>query len=96
MLPNTAPFDVSGNPALSVPCGLSDGLPVGMMFVGKNWDEETVLRAAHTSSRRGRTSPSPSQRRAVEVEELRIISSPLNRLPFQTLTGQTISVKHLQ
>lgn len=47
MIPNTAPFDVSGHPAMNVPCGLSDGLPVGMMLIGRKWDEETVLRAAH-------------------------------------------------
>lgn len=46
MIPNTAPFDVSGHPAMTVPCGLSEGLPVGMMLVGKRWDEPTMLRAA--------------------------------------------------
>lgn len=46
MLPNTAPFDVTGHPAMTVPCGVSDGLPVGMMLVGRRWDEATVLRAA--------------------------------------------------
>jgi amidase len=46
-LHNTAPFDVTGNPALSVPCGLSDGLPVGMMLVGRHFDDATVLRAGH-------------------------------------------------
>ncbi len=51
---------MSGNPALSVPCGLSDGLPVGMMFVGKNWDEETMLRAAHTFEQTGTYDPKPA------------------------------------
>jgi amidase len=53
MLPNTAPFDVTGHPAMNVPCAFSEGLPVGMMLVGKNWDEETVLRAARTFERSG-------------------------------------------
>ncbi|GAB2923378.1 amidase [Rhodococcus aerolatus] len=44
-LHNTAPFDVTGSPALSVPCGLADGLPVGAMFVGRRFDDATVLRA---------------------------------------------------
>ncbi len=48
MLDNTAPFDVTGHPAMSVPCGMSNGLPVGMMIVGKHFDEATVLRAAYT------------------------------------------------
>jgi amidase len=53
MIPNTAPFDVSGHPAMTVPCGFSDGLPVGMMLVGKKWDEETVLRAARAFEQTG-------------------------------------------
>lgn len=43
---NTAPFDVSGHPAISVPCGMDGGLPVGLMFVAKRFDEASVLRAA--------------------------------------------------
>ena len=46
MLPNTAPFDVTGHPAMSVPCGMSDGLPVGMMLVGAKWREAVIYRAA--------------------------------------------------
>jgi amidase len=46
MLSNTAPFDVSGHPAINVPCGTSDGLPIGMMLIGRRYGEETVLRAA--------------------------------------------------
>jgi amidase len=51
MIPNTAPFDVSGHPAMNVPCGLSEGLPVGMMLVGRRWEEATVLRAARAFER---------------------------------------------
>jgi amidase len=47
MIPNTCPFDVTGHPAMNVPCGLSAGLPVGMMLVGRHWEDATVLRAAH-------------------------------------------------
>jgi amidase len=46
MIPNTAPFDVTGHPAMSVPCAMSEGLPVGMMLVGRQGDERTILRAA--------------------------------------------------
>jgi amidase len=46
MLANTAQFDCTHHPAMSVPCGLVDGLPVGMMLVGKAFDEETIYRAA--------------------------------------------------
>ncbi len=47
MIGNTAPFDISGHPAMSIPCGQVDGLPVGLMLVGKHWDEPTLYRAAH-------------------------------------------------
>ena len=46
MLANTAQFDSTHHPAMSVPCGLVDGLPVGMMLVAKAFDEETSYRAA--------------------------------------------------
>ncbi|MCY3829669.1 MAG: amidase [Rhodospirillaceae bacterium] len=47
MIPNTAPFDITGHPSMSIPCGLSDGLPVGLMLTGKHYDESTIYRAAH-------------------------------------------------
>ncbi len=47
MIVNCAPFDVSGHPATSVPAGLSEGLPVGMMLVGRRFADATCLRAAH-------------------------------------------------
>ena len=43
---NTAQFDVSGHPAISVPCGEVDGLPVGCMLVGRHGDEATLYRLA--------------------------------------------------
>ena len=45
---NTAPFNVSGHPAISIPCGLGDGgRPIGLMLVGRHFDEMTIYRAAH-------------------------------------------------
>jgi amidase len=43
---NTCPFNVSGHPAISVPCGMTDGRPIGVMLVGRHYDEATVYRAA--------------------------------------------------
>jgi amidase len=43
---NTCPFNATGHPAISIPCGLSDGLPVGLMLVGRHWDERTIHRAS--------------------------------------------------
>jgi len=46
--PFTFPFNLTGQPAATVPCGFtSDGLPVGLQIVGRNYDEATVLRAAY-------------------------------------------------
>ena len=47
MLTNTAIFNVTGHPSLTVPCGLRDGLPVGLMLTGRHFDEATIYRAAH-------------------------------------------------
>ncbi len=45
--PFTYPFNLTGQPALTVPCGwTSDGLPVGLQIVGRRLDDATVLRAA--------------------------------------------------
>jgi len=43
----TIPVSLAGVPAVSVPCGFADGLPVGMQIIGKAFDESTVLRVAH-------------------------------------------------
>jgi aspartyl-tRNA(Asn)/glutamyl-tRNA(Gln) amidotransferase subunit A len=43
-LPFTYPFNLSGHPAASIPCGWSnDGLPIGMQIVGKRFDELLIL-----------------------------------------------------
>ncbi len=47
MIHNTCPFDITGHPAITVPCSPKDPLPVGLMLVGKHFDESTILRAAH-------------------------------------------------
>jgi len=43
----TIPVSLAGVPAISVPCGFADGLPVGLQIIGKAFDEATVLRVAH-------------------------------------------------
>ncbi len=52
MIANTAPFN-GGLPAMSVPCGLLEGLPVGMMLVGPNYGEMKIYQAAHAFEQSG-------------------------------------------
>ena len=47
MVGNTAPFNITGHPSLSVPCGQANGLPVGLMLTGRHFDDATLLRAGH-------------------------------------------------
>jgi amidase len=53
MISNTCPFDVTGHPAVTVPAGISAGLPVGMMLIGRHWEDGTVLRAADAFQKLG-------------------------------------------
>ena len=46
MVLNTAPFDVTGHPAISVPCQPAGSLPIGMMIVGRHFADASVLRVA--------------------------------------------------
>jgi aspartyl-tRNA(Asn)/glutamyl-tRNA(Gln) amidotransferase subunit A len=43
---DTVPINLAGVPSISVPCGFSDGLPIGMQIIGKHFDEAAILRAA--------------------------------------------------
>ncbi len=48
LLRNTRPFNVWGLPAISVPCGFTQGgLPIGLQIAGAHWREDLVLRVAH-------------------------------------------------
>ncbi|MGI3187152.1 amidase [Nioella aestuarii] len=52
MVPNTAPFN-GGLPAMSIPCGLSEGLPIGMMLVGPHYGEMKIYQAADAFEQSG-------------------------------------------
>jgi Asp-tRNA(Asn)/Glu-tRNA(Gln) amidotransferase A subunit family amidase len=47
LIPFNSPWSLAGLPAVSVPCGFVDGLPVGLALIGRRFAEETILRAAH-------------------------------------------------
>ena len=50
---NTPLFDLTHHPAYTLPCGMSDGLPIGTMLIAKHYDEATIYRAAHAFEQSG-------------------------------------------
>ena len=45
---NTSPMNATGFPAITVPCGFSEaGLPIGLQFIGRPWEEGNMFRIAH-------------------------------------------------
>jgi amidase len=62
MIVNTAPTDCTGHPATSVPAGLVEGLPVGLMVIGKHFEDATCLRVAKAVEAQAGGFPAPSVR----------------------------------
>ena len=50
---NTWAANLTGHPAMSMPCGMSDGLPIGLMLTARTTDEATIYRAAHAFEQSG-------------------------------------------
>ena len=48
MIRNTCAFNLSGHPSTSIPCRDVNGLPIGLMLTGRQFDDATVLRVANT------------------------------------------------
>jgi amidase len=44
---NTCPFNLTHHPAITVPCGIAEGCPIGLMLVGRHFAEATLYTAAH-------------------------------------------------
>jgi amidase len=51
LVANSGPFNYTGFPALSLPCGKSDGMPVGLQLVAPHFREDALIRAAHAFQR---------------------------------------------
>jgi aspartyl-tRNA(Asn)/glutamyl-tRNA(Gln) amidotransferase subunit A len=47
----TIPPNIAGMPGLSIPCGLADGLPVGLQLIGPQFSENTLFRTGHALER---------------------------------------------
>ncbi len=50
---NTVPINLAGVPSISVPCGTSNGLPIGLQLVGKHFEEDGILKAAYGYEQNG-------------------------------------------
>jgi aspartyl-tRNA(Asn)/glutamyl-tRNA(Gln) amidotransferase subunit A len=59
----TIPSNMAGMPGLSIPCGLSDGLPVGLQLIGPQFSENTLFRAGHALERALAFDPVPERLR---------------------------------
>jgi amidase len=46
MLRNTCVANVTGHPSISLPCGMADGLPIGLMLTGRHFDDRSVISAS--------------------------------------------------
>ncbi len=53
MIGNVCQANVTGHPAISVPCAMADGLPIGLQFMGRHFEEATLLRLAAAVERAG-------------------------------------------
>jgi aspartyl-tRNA(Asn)/glutamyl-tRNA(Gln) amidotransferase subunit A len=78
----TLPVNIAGLPGLSVPCGLSDGLPVGLQLIGRAWDEAGLFRLGRAYE--AITADSPW--RKTEPSDLPALDQPSTSTPSQRLT----------
>src|SRR3954447_11364326 len=69
-MPYTSPFNLTKNPSASIPCGFSEGLPIGLMVTGPLYDDLAVLRAcAAYEAAAGASWPSPDLTAALAKAE---------------------------
>jgi aspartyl-tRNA(Asn)/glutamyl-tRNA(Gln) amidotransferase subunit A len=73
----TLPANMAGLPGVSVPCGLSDELPVGLQIIGAPWSEDVLMRAARAYE--GVTAHEPWRR--VRPHDLAALEDPGTRSP---------------
>jgi aspartyl-tRNA(Asn)/glutamyl-tRNA(Gln) amidotransferase subunit A len=60
-MPYTWPFNLTRNPSASIPCGASDGLPIGLQVTGPLWGDLAVLQACRAFEEAAGTAwPSPA------------------------------------
>ncbi|HWP61901.1 MAG TPA: Asp-tRNA(Asn)/Glu-tRNA(Gln) amidotransferase subunit GatA [Candidatus Binatia bacterium] len=78
----TLPVNMAGLPGLSVPCGLSEGLPVGLQLIGPPWSELTLLRLGRAYE--AITADAPWRR--LEPSDLAALDDPATPTPAERLS----------
>jgi aspartyl-tRNA(Asn)/glutamyl-tRNA(Gln) amidotransferase subunit A len=79
----TLPVNIAGLPGVSVPCGLSDGLPVGLQLIGRAWDERRLFRLGRAYE----AITADSDWRRLEPAELAALDDPATPTPMERLAA---------
>lgn len=58
----TIPVNLAGLPGMTVPCGFSDGMPLGLQFIGKPFDESTLYQVAYAYEQEAKQEKTPAIR----------------------------------
>jgi aspartyl-tRNA(Asn)/glutamyl-tRNA(Gln) amidotransferase subunit A len=83
----TLPANVAGLPGVSIPAGLSEGLPVGLQFIGAAWSEARLLRLA----RGYEAITADADWRTVEPSDLSALDDPSTPTPSERMAAMSVS-----
>ncbi len=79
----TLPVNMAGLPGISVPCGLSEGLPVGLQFIGRAWDESRLFGLGRAYE----AITASAEWRSLEPTDLPALSDPSAPAPAERLAA---------